>query len=152
MPASRCTRPRARRGALVCAAGLLAATTALAGCGDDTSGAETGWDVNEVQRAFEEGEAQSVTGETVTLSADVDEVLSPSAFVLGGADKPFLVVEKDLPPPDEGDGVRVTGTVHEFEFAQVQERLDAQLSRPLYERFEGMPYLMAEKIEEDIEE
>ncbi|MDK1348960.1 hypothetical protein QNO09_38075 [Streptomyces sp. 378] len=107
-----------------------------------------------MQEAFDRGDADSVTGERATFSGHVKDVISPWAFTIGGDEfsdvQPLLVVEKDLPAPDQDDLVRVTGTVHEFDFAEVQDDLNVDLAETLYEKFRGEPYLKAEDIDENI--
>jgi hypothetical protein len=125
---------RARRvtGAVV-AAGL--GLGVLAGCGNDTAGPETGASVEDVQEepAAEEpldeepaagaqevgaDEARSFVGQTVTVSADVNEILGPQAFTIAGTEntdaEPLLVIANQpdqLVQPDSA--LAVTGTVRQ---------------------------------------
>ncbi|ELS50866.1 hypothetical protein STVIR_8174 [Streptomyces viridochromogenes Tue57] len=113
-------------------------------------------DIRGVHEAFDRGDAESVTGERATFSGHVKDVISPWAFTIGGDEfsdvEPLLVVEKDLPAPDQDQLVRVTGTVHEFDFSKVQNELNVDLAETLYEKFKGEPYVKAEDIDDNISE
>ncbi|MBN3928674.1 hypothetical protein IQ279_03270 [Streptomyces verrucosisporus] len=52
---------------------------------------------------------------------------------------------------DQDDAVRVTGTVGEFEIAEVERELGVDLAETLYEEYEGGPYIRARRIAEDVE-
>lgn len=140
-----------RVGAAFAAVAVLAGVTGVAGCGDADEGAQ-GLSIADIQAAFDNGEPGKVTGEKATLTGQVDELLSPSAFVIADEAEPLLVVAKDKRLPDEGDQVRVSGTVHEFDFAQVKERLGVDMAKTVFREHTGEPYLWAEKIKADIAE
>ncbi|MFE7936300.1 hypothetical protein ACFU46_02845 [Streptomyces griseoincarnatus] len=137
-------------------AAVLLGLAGLSACGDDSGGGEAGLDIRGVQETFDRGDGESVTGETATLSGYVKDVISPWAFTIGGDEfsdvEPLLVVEKDLPAPDQDELVRVTGTLHAFDFSEVQNDLNVDLAETLYEKFEGEPYIKAEKIDENVSE
>lgn len=67
-------------------------------------------------------------GETVTVTADVQEVISPASFVIEGAEKgdaePMLVVARqdDVVEINKGVSVEVTGVVHRVSDLQSVER------------------------------
>lgn len=135
-----------RGGVAVVAVAVLAGLTA---CGD-SDGGEKGLSIAEIQAAFDNDEPGTVTGKKATLTGQVDELISPSAFVIADEDEPLLVVAKDKRMPDEGDRVRVSGTVHEFDFAEVKKRLATDMAKPLFREHVGEPYLWAKRIEADI--
>lgn len=95
------------------AAALLTATAA--GCSEDTAGPETGADVEDVTEEDYFG-SDDFVGETVTLSAEVTDVLSPRSFELAGddwGDDSLLVLTQQQADVQEGDVIQVTGTVEE---------------------------------------
>lgn len=167
------TRPLARAAA---GTALAIGALSLAACGD-TAGPETGTDVEEVQEATEEeavddgpydgpyegpydatfyDNVSDLEGETVTVSADVNEVLPPSSFVIAGTDDtsvdPLLVVsatEATGLAPDLT--VAVTGTVHTaFDLAAVEEELGVDLDDALYEEYDQEPYISATSVDTSV--
>ncbi|MTE19896.1 hypothetical protein F0L17_12370 [Streptomyces sp. TRM43335] len=121
----------------------------LSGCGG--RGSEG---ITEIREAFEDGDGGSVVGEERTIEGRVADVVSPWAFTVGGDEpggvEPMLVVEGDMPPVDQDDVVRVTGTVREFDLQEVQEELGVNLSDGLYRDYQGEPYIRARSITEDV--
>lgn len=133
----------------VALSGVAALLLGLPACGGEAEEEGKGLDIAEIQGAFESGDAGSVTGEKTTLTAEVGELISPSAFVIADEAEPLLVVAKDMRIPDEGDQVRLSGTVHEFDFSKVHERLGVDMAKPLFDEYQGEPYLWAERIKAD---
>ncbi|WP_159617253.1 hypothetical protein [Arthrobacter zhaoguopingii] len=92
-------------------------------------------------------EADSYTGQEVTVSAEVTETLSDDTFVIAGGDDttvdPLLIVEEqEIPPLDEGQVVELTGTVEqEFDVAAAEDNLGIDLEDELYADYLGEPYL-----------
>lgn len=165
------TRPLARRAA----AGLVAvAALALTACGEeDTAGPETGIDVEDVQEEADEDDAalepydgpydtafaddvDSYVGQEVTVSADVNEVLSTSSFTIAGTDdtdvEELLVVGATEVSGLEPDlAVAVTGTVQEaFDLPAVEDELGVDLDDDLYTSWEEEPYLVAESVDTSV--
>jgi hypothetical protein len=143
-----CTRGLRRRSAAVLV--LTPLLLGLPGCGGgDPEG------ITEIRDTFESGDAGSVIGRERTVEGWVQEVISPWAFTVGGEEpsdvEPLLVIEKDMPPVDQDDPVRVTGPVGEFDLDEVQEELGRDLAENLYDQYQGEPYIMAESIAEDVE-
>ncbi|MFI7494917.1 hypothetical protein ACH9D2_09400 [Kocuria sp. M4R2S49] len=151
---------------------LAAAGLALAGCGADEP--ETGTEVEDIT----EGEVAETSpppdtgaapmtpyggaynrqfyddravyeGQDVTLSAEVEEVVSPSALTVGDPDDltldPLLVVhDLDVPDLQEGQTLEVVGMVQEgFEVAAAEEQLGVDLEDALFEDHVGDPWLHA---------
>lgn len=159
------TRPLAR----TAAGGVLALSTlSLVACGD-TAGPETGTSVEDVQETAEDEAAADgpydsdfydtvpdLEGETVTVSADVNEVISPESFVIAGTDDtsvdPLLVVgatEVTGLAPDLT--VAVTGTVHTaFDLPAVEEELGVDLDDALYEDYDQQPYITATGVDTSV--
>ncbi|WP_432496570.1 hypothetical protein [Kineococcus auxinigenes] len=163
------TRPSARTAAagVVCFAAL-----GLTACGD-TAGEEEGTTVEDVQEADDEaleGEAAATpydgaydgtfyddvntyVGQEVTVSAQIDRIVSPNAFVIAGtADTtvdPMLVVgASEVSGLTEGTLVEVTGTVHEaFDLPQVEEDTGVDLEDDLFNDYDAEPYITATSVE-----
>jgi hypothetical protein len=102
--------------------------------------------------AFYEG-LDSYVGEEVTLSADVNEVITPEAFSIAGTDdtsvEALLVVgatgDTELAPETT---VGVTGTVQEaFVVTEVEEELGGDLDDALFAEWEQEPYVVADDVE-----
>jgi hypothetical protein len=158
---------------------LVFASLGLAGCG--TSGPESGVDVEDVQEAADDpmgaeaprsaspsvpggpyeglydqkfvDELDSLEGQTVTVSADVNEVVAPEAFTIAGTDdtavEPLLVIyDGDLAELEAGEPVRVKGVVHTvLDLPYVEDDLGADLDGPLYAAWDQEPYIMAVDVE-----
>ncbi|MEX5300388.1 hypothetical protein RCG67_16615 [Kocuria sp. CPCC 205292] len=157
------------------AVGLLAvAGLALAGCGADEP--DTGTEVEDITEgdvaetsppATEVPPAAPATpyggaynrqfyddravyeGQDVTLSAEVEEVVSPSALTIGDPDDltldPLLVVhDLDVPDLEEGQTLEVVGMVQEgFEVTAAEELVGVDLEDALFEDHAGDPWLHA---------
>ncbi|GAB2504596.1 hypothetical protein [Nocardiopsis aegyptia] len=137
---------------------LASSVLAVSACQNGSVGGEEGADVEDVQEG-ENGEddtgVEAETGSTVTVSAEVEEVLSDESFQLEGSndwgdDEPLLVVSA---PEDadvsEGDAVSVTGTVRDFDYATWSE--DYELSdEARYEEFDGRQFIVADEVSQDV--
>lgn len=152
---------------------LSAVTLGLTACGP--SGAETGADVEDVQEGevvettdpaddpAEEmaagpyvepydtdfcDEATTYVGEEVTLTGDVNEIISSTAFTIAGTEdttvSPVLVVGGEQTTNlEEGQAVEVIGTAQEaFDLLQVGEGLDDDL----FADHDGQPYIEATEV------
>ncbi len=88
---------------------------------DDSAGPERAVTVEDVadEQAFDEdGFAGDLIGREVTVGGNVSEVVGDSAARLGGDDfggDGLLVIGVSQPDIDEGDDVRITGTVRTFD-------------------------------------
>ncbi|MDN5750955.1 MAG: hypothetical protein L0H64_21015 [Pseudonocardia sp.] len=153
-------RGLAGRAALV---GVAAASTLLLSACGDTAGSEAGADVADIQQeptedigVFDQpdfADPASFVGQTVTVSAEVNDLISTQAFTIAGtlqtgADE-LLIVSADAGIPiTEDSAVEVTGTVMErFDVAGVEEFVGGDLDDGLFEDFTGEPYIQAESIE-----
>lgn len=90
-------------------------------------------------------------GEAVTVTAEVHRVIDETAFRIGTPDGSLLVVTASQPPiVEQGERVRVTGTVHDsFDIAEFENENDVDLDEDLLSdlNLEEEPYLAADVIE-----
>lgn len=100
------------------------------------------------------------TGDTVTVEADVEEVLSSFAFALdeddalaGGVDNDLLVFSPQSAQLESIDDqwmnnrVRVTGTVHRMNVRELERELGRDLDAKLESKIEGSrPVLVAHSV------
>ncbi|MFR9676534.1 hypothetical protein [Streptomyces sp. TR06-5] len=134
-----------RTGAAAAAVTVLLGLCACGGGGDGN-----GPSVADIRTAFDSDEPGTVTGEKTTLTGTVTQVISTSAFQLSEDDQPLLVLtKKNEQVPNEGDDVRVRGTVREFHASDAQDRLDERQADRLGGQREGDPYLRATSVEPD---
>jgi hypothetical protein len=157
---------------------LSLAALGLAGCG--TSGPETGTDVEDVQEenVVEEPTAEETAVEgtiydgvydrdfyddldsyerqSVTVSAEVNEIISPSSFTIAGTDETtvealLVVHDKQLSELQPELTVKVTGTVHKaFDLPTVEEETGLDLEDELYEEWDGEPYIQATEVDTSV--
>lgn len=124
----------------------LVATAVIGGaaaCGD-TAGPEEGTTFEDVVN----DDSDRLLGETVTLSAEVDEVVAPRAFLLGD-DTPQQLLVVSAPEVgsdlvEDGQAVQVTGTVREYAFTEVESDFDLDLDVDF--EYEEENYLVAEEV------
>ncbi len=148
---------------------MLGAAVLLASCGGEEGAERPAEDVES------EGPAAGVTltdivespddffGKSVTVSGEVNELVGPQAFTIGGedflgTDELLIVGAQQLPNIIEGvpegepaeigedDIVQVTGTVREFVITDIEEEIGADLDDALFEEFEGQPVVVAEQV------
>lgn len=133
---------------------LVGASCALlllgtAACSDDgTAGPETGTDIEDITKDDAYFGDDRFIGETVTISAEVTDVLSPRAFVLNGrgwGDDSVIVLSAEDTFLAEENVVQVTGTVGTFAYADYQS--DYGLAdRDLYAPYLGEEFLVADEV------
>lgn len=168
------SRTRRLAGVLV-AAGI--GTGVLAGCGG-TAGPETGVSVDEIQEEAEAGAGAGVNegvgadvdadavaeddvnrylGQRVTVSAEVNEVLSPNSFTIagtagsGGAGELLIISNDPGVLVEEENAAAVTGTVRQaFDLAAVESEFGVDYDDTLYGDYDGQPYIVAESIDPTI--
>lgn len=137
-------RTRLLLSALVAA--LLVAGLAACGDDDESAGPQTGTTYEEVV----ELDSDRLLGEAVTISAGVEEVLGPNAFLLGeGSAQELLVVsapDAGNAVVEEGTAVQVTGEVREFRLLDVEGELGVDLDDAAFRDFEEDNYLVAESV------
>lgn len=143
----------------------IAATSALllTACGD-TAGSEAGVDVADIQQepvvddagVFDTpdyADPMSFVGQTVTVSAEVNDLISTQAFTIAGtlqtgADELLIVSAGGGPAVTEDSAVEVTGTVLErFDVVGAEEFVGADLDDGLFTDRNGEPYIQADTVE-----
>lgn len=156
------------------AAVLSVAALGLSGC-SDTTGTETGVDVQDVQEGAEDASAadtsqkeihygqafytdlKSLDGKTVTVSANVNEIISDNAFTIAGTDKTtvdaLLVMHtKSIPDLKPGLTVAVTGMVHYvFDLPTVESQSGLTLDDNTYSRWDQKPYIEASRVDTTVD-
>jgi hypothetical protein len=147
-----------RRVALV---GVAAASTLLLGACGDTAGTEAGVDVADIQQEPDAGvfdqpdftDPMSFVGQTVTVSAEVNDLISTQAFTIAGtlqtsADELLIVSADPEMAIDENSAVEVTGVVMErFDVVGAEEFVGGDLDDGLFGDWDGEPYIQAETVE-----
>ncbi|WP_159617243.1 hypothetical protein [Arthrobacter zhaoguopingii] len=108
---------------------------------------------------YDEGfqqEMNSYVDEEVTLSATVNEIISPVSFTIAGTDDTtvdelLIVHDEELPDVDPGQVVEVTGTVHEaLDLPTVEEERGIDLEDDLYEDWDSETYVEAVSIDASV--
>ncbi|MDK3257666.1 hypothetical protein [Blastococcus capsensis] len=159
--------PRATRRRRPAEAGVLLAAalgvTVLAGCGEDDSTPTTPVDVDVrpvedledpydglYTEAFRD-DIEGYQGLEVSLLGEVQRIVSPIAFTLGGEDdvEPILVVMyEELGELAPGQAVAVAAVPgEEFELAEVERAIGSDLPDEAYADWEGEPFLDASIVE-----
>lgn len=168
---------------------MVLAGVGLTACSNDTAGSEAGADVEAIQEddaaaaeaPVEDAEepleaedapvdplvfgedfddAQSFVGQTVTVSADVNEVIAPGIFTIAGTEnttlEPLRVVADPTTDVTEDAAIAVTGTVYQYdpdELAEVEGVLGDDFDPGLFEEVEeGEPYIVASSIDRTVTE
>jgi hypothetical protein len=104
------------------------------------------------------GKLDQYLGKTVTVAGEINDVLGPRAFTIGGEEfygggELLVVSTRDFPaipdrPQDEylvdDDIVQVTGTVRRFVLTEVEKEVGTDLDGALYARWESKPVLLAQ--------
>ncbi|GAA2176986.1 hypothetical protein GCM10009784_25810 [Arthrobacter parietis] len=163
------TRKHMSRTRTLALAGILPlAALGLTGC-NGTSGSEEGADVEDVVEEDNETAPyngaldsefydayQSYIGEEVTVSADVNEIVSDTSFTIAGTDDTtvealLVVLEEGTVEVEPGAAVSVTGTVMEsFDLPTVEDDTGLDLEEDAYADYDGENYIVASEV--DVEE
>ncbi len=125
-------------------------------CADETIATDTGGEtagvegeiVDETEKFFEDPAA--LVGEEITVTVIVDEVVDPNAFRIAQRDpggERFLVIHDGEVSPPEHSVVEVTGTVSEFNMAQVENDLGIDLDEETFELYEGEYGIVADLVD-----
>lgn len=157
------------------------AALGLAGC-NSTSGTEQGADVEDVadENVEEENLAaeepadgglaydgvydqefyenfDGYVGEMVTVSANVDEVLTSKSFTIAGTDETsveevLVLHQKKLSEINEGLTVEVTGKVMEsFDVPTVEKEMNVDLDDESFEDWDGEHYIKATNVDTSVD-
>ncbi|WP_150307128.1 hypothetical protein [Planctomonas psychrotolerans] len=167
-----------RTGRLAMLAAVPVLALGLTGCAQDTAGPEEGATVEDVQELDENDAAiedeitenydgfynqdlydqyDEYEGETVTVSATVNEILSPDVFTIAGTDDTTVDALPVLHTDEvdgliEGTDVRVTGTAMvELDIAEIEERTGIVLDPDTFGDWEGQPYLDATTVDASVD-
>lgn len=95
----------------------------------------------------------SLVGQQVTVSAEVNEVATDYAFTIAGTEdtgvEPLLIVHAgEMTAPEPGTAVSVTGTVRDaFDPVDVESELGVELDDAAYADWEGMRYIVADSVD-----
>jgi hypothetical protein len=166
------TRPTARRATAVATAALIALS--VSACNQDDGAVDTDDAVETTDGDPTESEAgaepDSLTfdevsddlagraGEEVTVTAQVDDVVTDQVFTVTSLDgntlEPIVVVGAESDETVEaGTPVQVTGVVADtFVLTDVEETVGIQLDDELLADFEDRPYLEATDVETEVDE
>ncbi len=141
-PTRRDRRANRSRLVLLTAVPLLALATVA--CGDDSAGPEEGATVEDVREGAEVFEEPGrFLGDTVTVSAEVGDVIGPAAFEIAGEGgrPPILVVGAPNAVPNISDNsvVKVTGTVRTFDVGAVERDPGIDLDDELFVEYDDEP-------------
>ena len=121
---------------------LLSLVLPACNSAEEVTTPETGADIEDVEE-----ETDELIGETVTLSGEVERVISPRGFILqddelfGGED--VLVVSATDIPLVEGTAAQVTGIVRELTIADVEREYGFDLDPELEVEFSNRPVVVA---------
>ncbi len=120
---------------------------------DDSAGPEQGVTVADIAEsdAFDDdGFADSLVGQQVTVSGNVSEMVGQNAIRLGGEDfggDGILVIQVTASGISEDDNVRVTGTVRDFDAASFEREFGTDVYEgDLYNPWEDENVLVASNV------
>ncbi len=106
-------------------------------------------DPTQLEDAEEEGSAEAMVGQSVTVGGEVDSIISPEAFRIG-ADEPgegTLVISGDALGVAEGGTVAVTGTVVEFVPADIEREFGFDVDDDLFVDFDDEFAVVADSVD-----
>ncbi|HSH79007.1 MAG TPA: hypothetical protein VLA19_10805 [Herpetosiphonaceae bacterium] len=138
---------------------MSASTTATPGVEETTTAVAMGADPateGNVTVAEIAGNLDAFDGREVTVFEEVEEVIGKNAFTLdedaaleGGIDSDVLVIVDDNEGTavDDGDLMKVTGTVRRFDMAEVEKAAGFDLDDSQYTDWAGRPAIVAQEIE-----
>ena len=94
---------------------------------------------------------ENYVGEEVTVSADVNEIVSPESFTISGTASTTvdaLLIVGATADVEEGEAVQVTGIVRQaFDLPTVEEDMGLDLEDELFGDFEAQNYIEASSVE-----
>lgn len=150
------SRPAGLPARLAAAGVVLAATTAVSGCGtsEPAPEPETGTEIEDVHldAIRDVLPDPDLEYKSVTVPGEVDTVISPAAFSIRDPGEPLvdplLIVHKDDVSGGEPDArVTVTGIVYRgFDVAEVEKETGLDLDDALYGEWQGDSYIVASEV------
>lgn len=109
----------------------------------NSDGSNTGTNISEIANAPN----TNFIGKTVTVSGEVEEVISPKAFIIEGDrffnDPELLVLNLSGSPIVNDSNIQVTGTVRQFSKSQIENQFDLKLTQELVAEFRSKPIIVA---------
>lgn len=109
------------------------------------------------------GNPDAFYGDTVRVSGEASEVLTPLAFEIGGERDELVDPDRNRRDPDGllvvlggarapeefavGRTVEVTGTFREFDLEEVEQRIDEDLAGGVFTKRESAPSIIASSVE-----
>ena len=94
--------------------------------------------------------ANDLIGETVTVSTEVTEVISPNIFTIYDLESlrgEEILAITSFPIPDAGTNIEVTGEISELDEAAIKAAYNVELAPEVAEAYAGRPYLAVQAIE-----
>lgn len=148
-------RPATQTRRLAVVAAVIAAASALGGCGISEPAPGTGTEIQDVHldAIREVVPDANLEYKKVTVPGQVEKVISPSAFSISDPDDPavkelLIVNESGAGAIDPGARVKVTGIVYRgFNVAQVKQETGIALDEALHKDWEGDSYIVASQVE-----
>ncbi len=146
-------RSRTPRPALRLLGLLPALSLVLGACGSGgTAGPEKGLAVEQLrERDLYDDGLDTYVGRTVTVSAEVAQVVTPSAFEIAGegGPKPILVITTATTAPRISDDsvVKVTGRVRELAIAEAERELGVDLDDAALAEYVDEHVIVADVVE-----
>lgn len=98
-----------------------------------------------------DADVSELIGETVTVSTEITEKISDNLFTIYDVESlrgEEMLAITDLPVPDAGTNIEVTGEVMELDEAAIQEAYSVTLEPEVVEAYTGKPYLAVQALEE----
>lgn len=137
---------------------LSISTLALAACEPTPEEVEVDAPVPTEQSAVPEdaeaggadSDVNDLIGETVTVSTKVTERLTPNLFTVYDVESlrgEEILAITDLPIPESGSNIEVTGEVMEIDEAAIKSAYNVTLDPEVLEAYTGKPYLAVKAIE-----
>lgn len=123
----------------------------IAGCGGGTAGPEADTSLGDI--LAEEDPALAYRGQTVVVSAEIDRILSPTAFTIAGTDATSLpavlvVTQNHTRDLETGEIVQVTGAVDVIDDqSELQDLLGLAVSDNVFDEYRGDPLILADEVD-----
>lgn len=112
----------------------------------NSDGSNTGTTINEITNRSN----ANLIGKTVTVSGEIEEVISPKTFIIEGDgffnDPELLVINLSGSPIVNDSNIQVTGTVRQFSKSEIEREFDLNLAQELEVKFKGKPVLIAKAV------
>ena len=141
-------------GAAIASVLLLSACGSEAGLDDVDADAPVPTEQTDVPSSAEVtnngADVSDLIGETVTVSTEITEVISDNLFTVYDIESlrgQEMLAITDLPIPDMGTNVEVTGDVMELDEAAIESAYGVTLEPAVVEAYTGKPYLAVKAIE-----